>query len=86
MKYGKKRYFLFEITHYYPAGGMNDCILKTNDVEEALSVIRHKHAEDPYSMTNYEIYDVETDEIIIELCKNSGSSKFIDRRKVKDGK
>ena len=28
------RYFLFHCDIYYPSGGMNDCVLKTNDYTE----------------------------------------------------
>jgi len=30
------RYLVFEYYCYYPSGGMNDCGLKTNELEEAI--------------------------------------------------
>lgn len=45
------RYLVFEYYNYYPSGGMNDCELKTNKLEEAT-----KHMND--SDSEYiDIYD-----------------------------
>ena len=39
------RYLLFHCYYYYPGGGMRDCALKTNNIDELVPFIE-KHYED----------------------------------------
>jgi hypothetical protein len=35
-----KRYFVFAFSHYYPSGGMADCVDKCETLEEATEMLR----------------------------------------------
>lgn len=59
-----KRFLVFNFEQYYPAGGIDDLTLQTDDLFEA--ILRCVRAEDDYecrSQYNY-IYDGETNEVI----------------------
>lgn len=56
------RYFVFCISEYYPSGGMNDCELKTNDLEQAK--LKLKWLKEEGLGDERCIYDQNTDEII----------------------
>lgn len=53
------KYFVFAFPIFYPSGGLRDCILKTNDIKEAINY--YNQATDDNVV---EIYDAEKDEII----------------------
>ena len=62
----KYRYLAFSYPSYYPGGGMSDCLLRTNDLEEARAKIEQDRTRnDPYHGGS-EIYDCETGEIVEE--------------------
>lgn len=72
----KHRYLVFEIPHFYPAGGMNDCVTKTLSLNDAVSFVFGKINEDPLSLTDYQIYDIIKDEIVYEFIQNGGKYKI----------
>jgi hypothetical protein len=51
------RYFLFYYDHYYPCGGMNDCVFKTDDFDDLEQFI-HANYEDDYLYGTISYYDV----------------------------
>lgn len=54
----KYRYLVFAYDYYYPAGGMDDCICKTNEI---LSV-KHEFRSAEKTYQSVEIYDCESGE------------------------
>lgn len=72
----KHRYLVFQIEHYYPAGGMGDYVLKTLSLNDAVSFVFGKINEDPLSLTDYQIYDIIKDEIVYEFIQNGGKYKI----------
>ena len=54
------RYFLFFCDTYYPAGGMEDCVLKTNNFDELEQFI-HESCEDDYYIGTISYYDAAED-------------------------
>lgn len=72
----KHRYLVFEILHFYPAGGMCDCVLKTLSLKTAVECVVGKIKEDRYSFTDYQIYDIIKDEIVYEFIQNGGEYKI----------
>ena len=61
------RYLVFKCTIYYPLGGMDDCVLKTDDIQEALDRVYT----DPDTLwADFHIYDTLTGEMV-ELQQRS---------------
>ncbi|MGG0667761.1 hypothetical protein ABE073_04445 [Lederbergia citrisecunda] len=61
------RYLVFGFHDYYPGGGMKDCKLKTNELNEVIEFVKMWEGKDKDS--NYEhlhVYDGERDEVIYE--------------------
>lgn len=56
------RYYVFGVDELYPAGGLNDVVLKTNDLKMAQSYMRVRG----YEHDSCYIYDWLTDEVIQE--------------------
>jgi len=56
------RYLLFTYPDYYPAGGMEDCIFKTNKLDEVKPFIKENRLH--ISDDNLYIYDVKKDKRI----------------------
>lgn len=54
------RYLLFYYYHYYPHGGMEDCVLKTNNFVELEQYI-HDNYEDEYLFGTISCYDIVED-------------------------
>ena len=54
------RYYLFYYDDYYPLGGMNDCVLKTNNFNDLEQFI-HKNFESRYWMGTIAYYDAVED-------------------------
>jgi hypothetical protein len=50
------RYFLFYYDTYYPHGGMEDCVLKTNNFDDLEQFI-HENYEDDYFQGTISYYD-----------------------------
>lgn len=55
------RYLVFRFNTYYPNGGMNDCILKTNLLEVAISRAVYERDENFYHV---HVYDKLKDEFV----------------------
>lgn len=72
----KHRYLVFQIEHYYPAGGMSDYVTKTLSLNDAVSFVFGKINEDPLSLTDYQIYDIIKDEIVYEFIQNGEKYKI----------
>lgn len=60
MNIAKYRYFVFADCRYYPSGGMADCYLKTNSVEEAIKLANELERKYDY----VGVYDVVEDNYI----------------------
>lgn len=45
------RYFLFFYSDYYPCGGMEDCVLKTNNFDDLEQFIHANYEDDYYQGT-----------------------------------
>lgn len=54
------RYFLFFYYDYYPHGGMEDCVLMTNNFDDLEQCI-HANYEDDYYMATISYYDAAED-------------------------
>lgn len=50
------RYLLFFCNHYYPSGGMEDCVFKTNNFDDLEQFI-HSNYEDDYYQGTISYYD-----------------------------
>lgn len=57
------RYYVFKYDSYYPNGGMNDCLLRTNDREEA---VKKATTERDENFSHVSVWDV-VEEKYIEL-------------------
>jgi len=63
------RYLLFGGSCYYPSGGMNDLITKSNDRSLLVKIVEQLTEEDENGIGEidwYQIYDQETEKIIIK--------------------
>ncbi len=56
------RYYVFAISEYYPAGGLDDCEFKTNDLKEAIEKVKTIELGDWIY-----VFDFINDEIVFEL-------------------
>lgn len=54
------RYFLFHYYDYYPSGGMHDCALKANNIDEFIAYINNNV--DLFS--NFHYYDATEDKVM----------------------
>lgn len=77
----KHRYLVFQIEHFYPAGGMCDYVLKTLSLNAAIDFVVGKIKENPHSLTDYQIYDVVKDEIVYEFIQNDEKYKIKHNKK-----
>ena len=59
------RYFLFEYDDFYPAGGMEDCVLKTNDYDELSATVKEKYDGEHWSFGTAAYYDAMEDKYYI---------------------
>ena len=71
------RYFLYYFWDYYPKGGMNDCVLKTNDLEELTQFVKDKCCKEPELCSDeIHFYDAYTDKKYIAefemVCEYEG--------------
>lgn len=58
------RYLLFYYDHYYPCGGMQDCILKTNNYNDLEKIIIEKYDGD-YFLGTIAYYDCIEDKYFV---------------------
>lgn len=77
----KHRYLIFQIEHFYPAGGMGDYVRKTLSLKTAVEFVVGKIKENPHSLTDYQIYDIVKDEIVYEFIQNAEKYKIVYNRK-----
>ena len=54
------RYFLFFCDTYYPSGGMDDCVLKTNNLDDLEKRV-HSQCENDYYIGTIHYYDAVED-------------------------
>lgn len=80
----KHRYLVFQIEHFYPAGGMGDYVLKTLSLNDAVEFVVGKIKENPLSLTDYQIYDIIRDEIVYGFIQNGGKYTITYNRKEKN--
>ena len=80
----KHRYLVFQIEHFYPAGGMYDYVHKTLSLNAAIEFVVGKIKENPHSLTDYQIYDVIRDEIVYGFIQNDEKYKILYNRKEKN--
>lgn len=67
------RYYLFFYQDYYPLGGMEDCVLKTNNYDDLVPYINEHYGDDWYLVT-IAYYDAVEDkyfEAIMEKCRDT---------------
>ena len=57
------RYLLFYYEDYYPRGGMDDCILKTNNFDNLEQFI-HANYDDDYYQGTFAYYDAMKDKYV----------------------
>lgn len=57
-----KQYLVFGFSNYYSAGGMGDCQLKTNNLEEALVFVESEKLFGEYC----QVYDVLNNRLIFD--------------------
>lgn len=80
------RYLLFAYLEYYPTGGMNDCIFKTNDIGELNSYAK-EYAEKEIFYDYMDYYDCQTGETYeaeIEEHDGNPEKKFVRWRRKED--
>lgn len=51
------RYYVFIYSSFYPTGGMNDCILRTNDLQEAVRRAVHERDENFYHVSVWDVVE-----------------------------
>ncbi len=57
------KYFVFVYDQFYPRGGMNDCVGKTDTILEAVALLKSRDRSDAYG----DIYDAEKDMVVAEF-------------------
>lgn len=62
------RYLLFFYNDYYPLGGMEDCVLKTNNFNDLEQLI-HENYEDDWYMGTIAYYDMLEDKYFVAYMK-----------------
>lgn len=67
------RYLLFFYQYYYPRGGMEDCVLKTNDYDELVLFINEHYYKDWYlgTITCYDTIEDKHWEAVMEQRKDT---------------
>ena len=74
------RYFLFYYDHYYPAGGMNDCVLKTNNFDDLEQFI-HTNYEDDYLYGTISYYDALEDKAMYAVMEEYTNEDYFTRHR-----
>lgn len=62
------RYYLFAYHNYYPGGGMFDCELITDDLQEAIE-LADSLKEESFSPDNIEIFDTVEKRVVYDAWK-----------------
>ena len=75
------RYLLFFYNDYYPRGGMEDCVLKTNNYDDLIPFINKNYYEEWYrgTITYYDTVEDKYFEACMEPCRDDvayGPYKF----------
>ncbi|MEK3887478.1 hypothetical protein [Bacillus sp. FSL K6-3431] len=61
------KYLIFGFSHYYPGGGMEDCVLKTNKIQEVKNYVEKWSVEDKGNdYENLHVYDAVKDRLIYD--------------------
>ena len=71
------RYFLFFYQNYYPCGGMEDCVLKTNNFDELEQFIHENHKDD-LCMETIAYYDMLEDKYFIAYMETYRNEDHFD--------
>ena len=74
------RYLLFYYNDYYPSGGMDDCVLKTNNFDDLEQFI-HKEYEDDYFQGTIHYYDAVKDRIVFAKMEKYKTEDYFIRWK-----
>ena len=72
------RYFLFFYYDYYPHGGMEDCVLKTNNFDDLEKFI-HENYEDDWYMGTIAYYDTLEDKYFVAYMETYENEDHFDR-------
>lgn len=72
------RYFLFFYDDYYPHGGMEDCVLKTNNFDDLEKFI-HENYEDDWYMGTIAYYDTLEDKYFVAYMETYENEDRCDR-------
>lgn len=73
------RYLLFQCDTYYPAGGMYDCKLKTNNLEDLIPFINKHYNEELWGNIHY--YDAVEDKIYNAIMEKYQDENYFDRQR-----
>ena len=74
------RYFLFFYDDYYPRGGMEDCVLKTNSFDDLEQFIHTTYEDDWYQGT-ISYYDVVEDRTLFAIIDEYQTENYFVRWK-----
>lgn len=73
------RYLLFYCPDYYPGGGMRDCDLKTNNIEELIPFINTNYDDDFMSHIHY--YDTVEDKVYYAVMETYENEEYYTRQR-----
>ena len=74
------RYFLFYCPYYYPSGGMKDCVLKTNNVDELVPFINENYGDEPY-LNSFHYYDAVEDKTWCAEMEEYQNDDYFERQR-----
>ena len=72
------RYYLFFYFDYYPHGGMEDCVLKTNNLDDIEKFI-HDNYEDDWFLGTIAYYDAMEDKYFVAYMEMYENEDHFDR-------
>ena len=72
------RYFLFFYDDYYPLGGMEDCVLKTNNLDDMERAVNEKYESEWYQGT-IAYYDAIQDKYFIAETESYENEDYFNR-------
>ena len=73
------RYLLFCYPEYYPHGGMEDCELKTNNLDELAPYINKNYNDDLFYHFHY--YDIVKDKIMYAVMETYDDENYFVRQR-----
>lgn len=77
------RYYLFFYSDYYPCGGMEDCVFKTNSFDDIEKFI-HDTDEDDWFMGTIAYYDTMEDKYFVSYMEMYEDEYHFDRWRISE--